>query len=68
MGADRAILVLEDLLIWAKRDRSRDIFGEAFQVVLNVHGLLAQHYGISVLDVDAHVSATRGIPLSSRSR
>ena len=59
----RAIPVLEDLLIWANRDRSGDIFGEALQVVLNVHGLLAQHYGISVLDVDAHVSATRGIPL-----
>ena len=64
----RAIPVLEDLLIWAKRDRSGDIFGEALQVILNVHGLLAQHYGISVLDVDAHVSATRDIPLSSRSR
>ena len=60
---DRAIPVLEDLLIWAKRDRSRDIFGEAFQVIHNVHGLLAQHYGISFRDVDAQVFASRGLPL-----
>src|SRR5688500_6072957 len=30
---DRAIPVLEDLLIWAKRDRSGDLFGEALQVI-----------------------------------
>ena len=63
----RAIPVLEDLLIWAKRDRSGDIFGESLPVIQNVHGLLALHYGISVLDVDARVFASRGIPLSSRS-
>jgi hypothetical protein len=63
---DRAIPVLEDLLIWAKRDRSGDIFGEALQVILNVHGLLAKHYGISVLDVDARVFGARGLPLPWR--
>jgi hypothetical protein len=59
----RAIPVLEDLLIWAKRDRSGDLFGEALQVIQNVHGLLAQQYGISVLDVDARVFGSRGLPL-----
>src|SRR5688572_15515076 len=59
----RAIPVLEDLLIWAKQDRSGDIFGEALQVILDVHGLLAQYYGISVLDVDARVFGGRGLPL-----
>jgi hypothetical protein len=62
----RSIPVLEDLLIWAKRDRSGDIFGEALQVILNVHGLLAKHYGISVLDVDARVFGSRGLPLPWR--
>jgi HEAT repeat protein len=61
---DRAIPVLEDLLIWAKQDRSRDIFGEPFLVIQNVHGLLAQHYGISFRDVDARVFGSRGLPLS----
>ncbi len=63
---DRAIPVLEDLLIWAKRDRSRNIFGEAFQVIQNVHGLLAEHYDISFLDVDARVFGSRGLPLPWR--
>ncbi len=60
---NRAIPVLEDLLIWAKQDRSRDIFGEPSQVIQNVHGLLAEHYGISFRDVDAQVFASRGLPL-----
>ncbi len=62
----RAIPVLEDLLIWAKRDRSGDIFGEALQVILDVHGLLAKHYNINVLDVDARVFGGRGLPLPWR--
>jgi hypothetical protein len=62
----RAVPILEDLLIWAKRDRSGDIFGEALQVIMDVHVLLAQHYGISVLDVDARVFGSRGLPLPWR--
>ncbi len=62
----RAIPVLEDLLIWAKQDRSGDIFGEAIQVIVDVHVLLAQQYGISVLDVDARVFGSRGLPLPWR--
>lgn len=60
-----AVPVLEELLLWAKRDRSRELFGEALQVLSNVHGLLAQHYGIDALDVDAHVLRKRGGPQTS---
>lgn len=59
-GPSKAVPVLEDLLLWAKQDRSGDIFGEGLQVLHNVHGLLAQHYGINALDIDSYVLAKRG--------
>jgi hypothetical protein len=55
----KAVPVLEDLLLWAKRDRSREIYGEAIQVIVGVKGLLAQEYGVNVLDVEALVHARR---------
>lgn len=66
-GPSKAAPVLEDLLLWAKQDRSGDLFGEALQVLNDVHGLLAQHYAISVLDVDSHVFAKRASKRGSRS-
>lgn len=57
---EKALPVLEHLLVWAKQDRSGDLFGEAIQVLNNAVGLLAQHHSINVLDVEEHVFARRG--------
>ena len=60
-AANTAVPVLEELLQWAKQDPERGGFTEAFQVLMDTKGLLAQHYGVNVLDVEEHVRGRRGM-------